>query len=67
MNPLKLTILTADTDAACDRETGICTIPQTPIPSPGAVLRPESSPPAPAASRTPPRPALRRVLRAVEP
>lgn len=38
MNPPKLTILTADTDAACDPETGTCTIPQTPIPSPGAVL-----------------------------
>lgn len=38
MNPPKLTILAADTDAACDPETGTCTIPQTPIPSPGAVL-----------------------------
>ena len=36
MNPSKLTILTADTDAACDPETGTCTISQTPIPSPGA-------------------------------
>lgn len=36
MNPPKLTILTADTDAACDPETGTCAIPQTPIPSPGA-------------------------------
>ena len=36
MNPPKLTILTAGTDAACDPETGTCTIPQTPIPSPGA-------------------------------
>ena len=36
MNPPKLTILAADTDAACDPETGTCTIPQTPIPSPGA-------------------------------
>ena len=36
MNPPKLTILTADTDAACDPENGTCTIPQTPIPSPGA-------------------------------
>lgn len=31
MNPPKLTILTPDTDAACDPETGTCTIPQTPI------------------------------------
>lgn len=44
MNPPKLTILAADTDAACDPETGTCTIPQTPIPTPdtapvtGAVL-----------------------------
>ena len=37
MNLPKLTILTGDTDAACDPETGTCTIPQTPIPSPGAV------------------------------
>ena len=36
VNPPKLTILTADTDAACDPETGTCAIPQTPIPSPGA-------------------------------
>ena len=35
MNPPKLTILAADTDAACDPETGTCTVPQTPIPSPG--------------------------------
>ena len=34
MNPPKLTILTADTDAACDPETGTCIIPQTSIPSP---------------------------------
>ena len=36
MNPPKLTILAADTDAPCDPETGTCTIPQTPTPSPGA-------------------------------
>ena len=36
MNPPKLTILAADTDAACDPETGTCTVPRTPIPSPGA-------------------------------
>jgi hypothetical protein len=36
VNLPKLTILTADIDAACDPETGTCTIPQTPIPSPGA-------------------------------
>jgi len=38
VNPPKLTILAADTDAACDPETGACTSPQTPITSPGAVL-----------------------------
>lgn len=38
MNPPKLTILAADTDVACVPETGACTIPQTPIPPPGAVL-----------------------------
>jgi hypothetical protein len=38
VNPLKLTILAADTDAACDPETGTCTIPQASTPSPGAVL-----------------------------
>jgi hypothetical protein len=36
VNPTKLTILTAGTDAACDPETGVCTIPQTPTPSPDA-------------------------------
>ena len=36
MNQPKLTILAAGTDAACDPETGTCTIPQTPIPSLGA-------------------------------
>jgi hypothetical protein len=36
VNPPKLTILTTDTDAACDPETGTCTVPQPPIPSPGA-------------------------------
>jgi hypothetical protein len=38
VNPPRLTILTTDTDtdAVCDPETGTCTIPQTPIPSPGA-------------------------------
>jgi hypothetical protein len=34
VNPPKLTILAAGTDAACDPETGTCTVPQTPIPSP---------------------------------
>ena len=34
MNPPKLTILAADTDAACDPETGTCTIPQALSPSP---------------------------------
>jgi hypothetical protein len=38
VNPPKLTILAADTDAACDPETGTCTVPQTPIPAPDAVL-----------------------------
>ena len=37
MNPPKLTILAADTGAACDPEAGTCTVPRTPIPSPGAV------------------------------
>jgi hypothetical protein len=36
VNPPRLTILTADTDAACDPGTGTCTIPQTPTPTPGA-------------------------------
>jgi hypothetical protein len=36
VNPPKLIILAADTDAACDPETGTCTVPQTPIPSPDA-------------------------------
>jgi hypothetical protein len=36
VNPPKLTILTAGTDAACDPETGTCTVPQTLIPAPGA-------------------------------
>jgi hypothetical protein len=36
VNPPELTILNADTDAACDPETGTCTLRQTPIPSPGA-------------------------------
>ena len=50
MNPPKLTILTADTDAACDPETGTCTVPQTPIPTPdtapvtGAVPGTEETP-----------------------
>jgi hypothetical protein len=41
VNPPRLTILAADTDAVCDLETGTCTIPQPPAPPPGAV--PESS------------------------
>jgi hypothetical protein len=36
VNPPELTILAVGTDAACDPETGTCTISQTPIPSPGA-------------------------------
>jgi len=36
VNRPRLTTLTAGTHAACDPETGTCTIPQTPIPSPGA-------------------------------
>jgi hypothetical protein len=36
VNPPKLTILATDTDAACDPETGTCTVPPTPIPSPDA-------------------------------
>lgn len=43
MNPPKLTILAADTDAACDPETGTCTIPQTPIPSPARRRQPARS------------------------
>ena len=35
MNPTELIILTADTDAACDPETGTCTIPQPLSPAPG--------------------------------
>jgi hypothetical protein len=35
VNPPRLMMLTADTDAACDPETGTCTVPQAPIPSPG--------------------------------
>ena len=37
MNPPKLTILAADTDAACDPETGTCTIPQALSPPPDIV------------------------------
>jgi len=36
VNTPRLTILAAGTDAACDPETGTCTVPQTPIPSPDA-------------------------------
>jgi hypothetical protein len=36
VNPPRLTILAADTDATCDPETGTCTLPQTPVPSPDA-------------------------------
>jgi hypothetical protein len=39
VNP-RLTILAAGTDAACDPETGTCTIPQAQAPSPGAVPEP---------------------------
>ena len=45
MNPPKPTILAADTDAACDPETGVCAVPQTPIPSPGAALVTGEAPP----------------------
>ncbi len=51
MNPPKLTILTADIDAACDPETGTCIISQTPIPSPGAV--PVTGPILPGMEETP--------------
>ena len=47
MNPPELTILTADTDAACDPETGTCTISQTPIPSPGVAPVNRRSPSGP--------------------
>jgi hypothetical protein len=40
VNPPRLTILAADTDAACDPETGTCTIPQAQAPSPAAVPEP---------------------------
>jgi hypothetical protein len=36
VNLPELTILAADTDAACDADTGTCAVPQTPIPSPDA-------------------------------
>jgi hypothetical protein len=52
VKPPKLTILTADTDAACDPETGTCTIPQTPIPSPGAA--PAAAAVLPGMGKTPP-------------
>jgi hypothetical protein len=39
VNPPKLTILTADTDAACDLETGTCAVPQATPP-----LIPDDSP-----------------------
>jgi hypothetical protein len=44
VNPPRLTILAAGTDAACDPETGMCTIPQSPAPSPGAVPDPGALP-----------------------
>ena len=44
-HPPKLAILAADTDAACDPETGTCTVPQTPIPTPDAALVTGSVPP----------------------
>jgi hypothetical protein len=45
VNPTELTILTADTDAACDPETGTCAIPQTSIP--GRPQAPDLARPAP--------------------
>ena len=51
MNPPKLTILTADTDAACDPETGTCTIPQTPTPPP--IAAPATSAVLPGTEETP--------------
>jgi hypothetical protein len=36
VNPPKLAILAAGTDAACAPGTGTCTVPQTPVPSTGA-------------------------------
>ena len=47
MNLPELTILTAGTDAACDPGTGTCTIPQTPIPSPGVAPVNRRSPSGP--------------------
>jgi hypothetical protein len=40
VNPSKLTILAADTDAVCDPETGICAVPQAQDPPPGAPPEP---------------------------
>jgi hypothetical protein len=36
VNPPELTILTTDTDAVCDLETGTCAVPQTTPPAPDA-------------------------------
>ena len=44
MNPPKLTILAADTDAACDPGTGTCTIPQALSPSPDIAPAPGTIP-----------------------
>lgn len=33
MNPPELTILAVAADAVCDPETGICAVPQPPVPS----------------------------------
>lgn len=62
MNPPKLTILAADTDAACDPETGTCTISQTPIPSPGAVLPGMAETPSPLPGQARTRPETARCL-----
>ena len=51
MNPPRLTILAAGTDAACDPETGTCTVPQTPIPTPDTA--PETGAVFPGTEETP--------------
>jgi hypothetical protein len=44
VNPSKLTILAADTDAACDPETGACAVPQTSILTPDATPATSTTP-----------------------
>jgi hypothetical protein len=51
VNPPRLTILAAGTDAACDPDTGTCTVPQTPTPAPGPA--PATGPVLPGPEETP--------------